>query len=1124
MGYRFDRYSKVKTTFGIWASTIKIVVDWSNLISRFFTTKLNKNKLGASLLIGAYIFVGCQKSKDPDKPFEILTPEKTGVHFNNIIASTDSLNILNYIYFYNGGGVGIGDINNDGLEDIFFSGNQVTSRLYLNQGDMSFDDITIQSGLETNQWCTGVSMVDINTDGYLDIYLSVAGSPEAYQRSNLLFINNGDKTFTELASEYGIANTDYSTHSAFFDYDRDGDLDLYVLNHANERDKLNTPLPKNIKGGGASTDKLYRNNGDLSFTDVSIATGISIEGYGLGLAISDIDLDGWPDIYVSNDFISNDLLYINNSDGTFSNQIASSIQEQSYNGMGNDVGDFNNDGIPDIVVVDMLPPDPVREKTMAGSMTLEKFQVILKAGYEPQYVRNTLQLNRGGLEFEEIGRYAGISRTDWSWSPLLADFDNDGWKDLFISNGYLKDITDKDFIDYNLNLSMFKSKEEADKETLLRIEKLDGVKLSNFFFRNNHDLTFSNLTNQWGLEKESYSNGAAYSDLDNDGDLDLVISNLNDKAFIIENKNDNTGNYFQVKISGPENNPFGYGTSVKLRSEGYSQIVEHSPYKGFMSSVSGIFHFGMGKTTIVDTLIVTWPDGSSHWLANVSVNQRIEISHGLPSYKEDLENTEPLFREVIDLFSLNQTANSRENDDFKTQPLLLHKLTANNQVLKVGDLDGNGLDDLFVGGNLNQPGHIFFQNRGGDFNKKIIPGTSCNSVNAVIFDANGDGLKDLHITCRGVGFDDFDNLLFIGNGTRNLSFPDNWLPKLQTISSSVEAADFDEDGDIDLFVGGFTSPQTYPISSRSFLFRNERGRFIDVTEQINSELVNPGIIRDALWLDYDNDGLLDLLICGEWMPIMLFRNHGDHFENVTDETGLGELTGWWQSMTPLDIDGDGDLDIICGNVGNNTSYEVSSDLPIRIYAFDLDNDGILDPITTQYINGIESIKNSRAILFNRQPTLNRRFRDHKSFATASVKDVVTQDILSQSKVMEARTFESILLKNGGNGKFTVIPLPKEAQLFPIRTAVVIDLNADGSEEIILGGSVSYETSVGESYGISGPVVIGLQPDNSFNVWQKNKIGLPIGIDIEKMDIINVGKSKLLITHAEIGGLKTFKFQ
>ncbi len=692
-------------------------------------------------LLLSCLFCACKKA-DPAL-FELLPAARTGVDFVNNLAEGDSLNILNYVYYYNGGGVGITDFNNDGLEDIFFAGNEVSSRLYLNKGALKFEDITTTAGLETTAWCTGVAVADVNGDGWQDIYVCAAGYPQPEHRRNLLFINEGRKgtpAFREMAAEYGLADTGYTTQAAFFDYDLDGDLDLYVLNHANERETLNTPLPKKTNGESSSNDRFYRNNGNptgagATFTDITREAGILTEGYGLGIAISDVNGDGWPDIYVANDFIYNDLLWVNENGKRFSNKASNYFAHQTYNSMGCDFADYNNDAQPDLITVDMLPETDFGQKTMAGAMTWDKWQMIAQAGYEPQYMRNSLQLadrkqTANGQQptaiFSEIAQLAGVHATDWSWAPLFADFDNDGWKDLFITNGYLRDITDKDFIDYSNNLSMFKSQEEADRELLPTVRQLKGKKLPNRIFRNSGDLTFEQKFEAWGMTQPSFSNGAAYTDLDNDGDLDLVVNNINEPAFIYENRADKLlkNNYLNLRLEGPVANSAGVGATVSIIANGQRQYMEQYPVRGFMSSVTGVLHVGLGEKTQVDSLEIRWPGGTRQLLTGIAANQTLTLKQEdampLAQGLGNFENSQNLLQDVTGQYGIDFLHKETVFNDFRHQPLLPHGFSENGPPIATGDLNGDRLEDFYVGGAKGQAGRIFYQNLYVNFTQKNL--------------------------------------------------------------------------------------------------------------------------------------------------------------------------------------------------------------------------------------------------------------------------------------------------------------------------------------------------------------------------------------------------------------------
>ena len=1064
----------------------------------------------------------------PDTPFTYISQEESGIDFSNKFNISDSINILNYIYSFNGSGVGVGDINNDGLDDVFFAGNQVSSKLYLNQGNFKFKDITKSANVSTSSWCTGVSMVDINKDGFLDIYISVAGSPNPEERANLLFINNQDETFTEAAKKYGIADTSYTTHAAFFDYDHDGNLDLYLLNHANDRASLNTPLPKKVKGEGASNDRLYKNNGPgTPFTDVSLEAGITIEGYGLGIAVSDINGDNWPDLYIANDFISNDILYLNNQDGTFSNHIADMIQEQTYNSMGNDVSDFNNDGLADIVVVDMLPSDPVREKNMAGSMTQDKFNAILAMDYESQFMRNTLQLNQGNNDFIEIGRYSGIHRTDWSWAPLLIDLDNDGWKDLFITNGYFKDITDKDFIDYNNNLSMFKDKVTVNKETLQRIEELEGIKLSNFSFKNNKDLTFSNQTNEWGLSRESYSNGAAFSDLDNDGDLDLIVNNINDPAFVIRNNSSTTGNFIQVVLKDTVNHQ-SIGAKVKMTSESGNQYAENSRYRGFMSTMTDKIHFGLGNDTIVNSLEVIWPDGSTNSLSNLKANQ-VVVVHRSQGSDGERKNTNKLISkngilEEVTSLGIEYSHQIYNFNDFRDQPLLPYRLSAKGPALATGDFDNNGLEDLYVGGDMKNPGVAFFQKTDGTFHKENLKETEGREItDAAIFDVNGDGFQDLYLTSGGIGYsanhEKYQDLLYFGSGNFNLILTKEVLPDLRTSTATVAPGDIDNDGDFDLFIGGYAEARNFPAPPNSYFLRNENGKYFDATEDVSSELVSPGMVRDAVWTDYNKDGRDDLVVVGEWMPVMIFQNDDGVLINSTKSLGLEDLTGWWQSITAGDFDKDGDIDLIAGNIGLNSRYKASPDEPVRLYAPDFNEDGIYDPIMTYFINGKETIHPSRDIFLSRLPFFKKEFPSHLSFAKVSIEDIIPKGQLSSVYKLESKNFNSLLLINEDLKSFQPDTLSGKVQLL---SGNDISIHNEGSNRplFFIGGGFNQATYEGTGFGASGllPVVYNLKKGINTNEYPF----LPFEGDVSDMEFLSKDGNTFLIIGITDGEMKIFK--
>ncbi|WP_161888909.1 VCBS repeat-containing protein [Pontibacter russatus] len=996
--------------------------------------------------------------------FQSLPAEETGITFANTLTETPTLNVLEFEYFYNGGGVAMGDFNNDGLQDIFFSGNMVPSRLYLNKGDLKFEDITRQAGINTSgRWASGVAVADVNSDGYQDIYVCVTGKVAPQQRRNLLYINNQDNTFTEAAGQYGLADDSYSTHAAFFDYDKDGDLDLYLLNHTLEEKNPNLLRPQLKDGSGKNTDKLYRNNGNNSFTDVSKEAGILVEGHGLGVAISDINRDGWPDVYVSNDYLSNDILYLNNKNGTFTDKAAAYFKHQSQSAMGNDVADFNNDGLVDIITVDMLPEDNLRSKLMFAGMNYDRFVGELMNGYTPQYMRNTLQLNNGNGTFSEMGQLAGVHSTDWSWSPLLADFDNDGYKDLHITNGFPKDITNRDFIMYRmqgLNSSM--PMDELNKQLMEIIKQLPSARKPNYIYRNKGDLTFSNQTSAWGLDVPSFSNGAAYADLDHDGDLDLVTNNINEKAFVYRNNAEKQlgNNFLRIKLQGDKGTAAGYGAKVKLTLDGKEQFQEYSPYRGFMSTVEPFLHFGLGPDSVVAAVEVTWPDGKVQRLGNVKANQVLTLQQkDAAAVRESKKAPEPqLFQRVNATHRIDYTHIEEPYIDFKVQPLLPHKYTQNGPGIAVGDMNGDGLDDFYVGGAFKYPGRVFLQSRNGTFTSTAVTDQTKyeEDMGSLLFDADGDADLDLYIVSGGNEFPAnspyYQDKLYRNDGKGNFTLDAQALPNTTASGSFVTAADVDTDGDLDLFVGGRVSPQQYPAPAESYILLNEGGKFRNATAQVCPDLQKLGMLTAALWTDFDNDRAVDLVVTGEGMPITFFRNTKGKLQNVTAATTLPNTSGWWNSLTGGDFDGDGDIDYMAGNLGLNTKLKASEAEPVSVYAADYDGNSSMDPIVAHYVMGKNVPVRPRDDIFDQMVSMRRRFATYDSYARASVTEVLSPAELNKSYVLKSVNMHSSYIENLGNGKFLIKALPVEAQFAPVYGMTVHDYDGDGNLDALLTGN------------------------------------------------------------------------
>ena len=844
--------------------------------------------------------------------FERLDASQTGIAFANTLTDTDSLNILNYQYFYNGGGVGVGDFNGDQKPDVFFAGNQVSNRLYINQTEsatdkLHFTDVTDLAGVGgSGRWCSGVSVVDVNADGKLDVYVSATLHKQAARRANLLYVNqgndaNGNPKFREMAADYGIADTTYSTHSAFFDYDNDGDLDLYVLVDQIDDPRNPTTLRKRISDGSSpNTDRLYRNDfdpkrGHAYFTDVTKQAGVLAEGFGLGVNICDINRDGWKDIYVTNDFTSSDVLYINNHDGTFTNRARETFRHTSASAMGNDVADINGDGLADIVAMDMLPEDNLRKKSLMGPSSYFAYQEWDRMGYEHQYARNTLQLNMGSPTpdsagkvgklpvFSDISMLAGVAETEWSWSPLLVDLDNDGNRDLLITNGFPRDITDRDFTNYYSSVNTYLT--DALRKELT--EKMPQVKVSNYAYRNKGNLlngapTFENVTALWGMAEPSFSNGAAYADFDGDGDLDYVINNINDEAFVYRNnltdQKAEAAHYLRIQFKGDKGNPMGLGATVEYKlPDGRNEFYEHTPYRGFLSSVEPVAHFGLGKFGTIKNMKITWPDGRVQVLLDVKADQTITVSATNARPATPAQNNTTAKTLVQDITAeLGITYRHEETDviDFNLQRTLLHKLTEYGPALAAGDVNDDGLVDMVVGGSANFSTVILFQQPSGKFTQKAMPEKLSEDAGLLLFDADGDGDLDLYAASGSPEFKPAElaealrHRLYVNDGKGNFKLAPNALPNFQLNGSCVKAADVDGDGDLDLFVGGRVEPYKYPMGVRSYLLRNEstkgQPRFTDATAQLAPTLAKLELTCDALWTDYDNDGDADLLLASEW--------------------------------------------------------------------------------------------------------------------------------------------------------------------------------------------------------------------------------------------------------------------
>jgi hypothetical protein len=998
---------------------------------------------------------------------------------------------------FNGGGVALIDINNDGLQDVIFTGNMVSNRLYLNKGNMKFEDITEKAGVKSEGWSNGVAVVDINQDGYQDFYVCKAGNyrtpPEKMR--NLFYLNNGNNTFTESAKKMGLDENGYDIHAAFFDYDKDGDLDMYLLRNAIVKSNRNISRPKDQSGKAESTDKLFRNNGDLTFTDVSKEAGITIEGFGLGVSINDINNDGWPDVYVSNDFLSNDLMWINNRNGTFTNKAKECLRHETYNGMGNDVADYNNDGLPDIMVVDMLPPDNKRWKLTMKGNNYDEFQQNMADGYEPQYVRNTLQLNNGDGSFSEIGMLAGVHATEWSWAPLFVDLDNDGWKDLYITNGFRQDINNLDFVNYGFNvygkkLNASGSPEQVRKERLELLNKLPSIKVHNYLYQNERNLQFKDVSVDWGMSDEGFSNGTAYGDLDNDGDLDLVINKLDGPSAIYENRTSQLHpeqGWLRLNLKGPAGNSGAFGTKLWIWQNGKMQFQYCSPYRGYLSTVEPAIHFGI-ENREVDSLKVLWPDGNTQMLHAIKPKQVLALN-----YKEAVNGTTDSAISKPSLFTAVSKAIAYKHTedyfvDFKVQQLLPHMHSQLGPGIAVGDINGDGRDDIFVGAATGFSGNIFIQNKDNTFATNQLPAVNfTDDMGALIFDADGDGDYDLYVASGGSSGARKESVLYkhklyINDGRGVFTLSVDGLPSIITPASGVKAADYDRDGDLDLLVCGRISPGQYPYSPKSFLLRNDsknkQCKFTDVT---TPELSEAGMISDALWTDFDNDGWIDIIAVGEFMPLKFFKNDKGVIKDVTSTTGLTGTNGWWNSIAGGDFDNDGDIDYVVGNLGLNGPYKASVKEPVCVYAADYDHNGKLDPIMCHFIDGKEYMVHSRNDIIKQMASMRGKFRSYDAYAGVTLQQAMQKDEITKAFVVKAEKFESAYLENIGDGKFKIADLPLEAQFSPIFGMLTGDFNNDGHLDVLgVGNSYATETQTGR-YDAQGSLLLTGDGKGNFGV-------------------------------------------
>ena len=1070
--------------------------------------------------------------------FKKVPPTLSKINFKNTIIEDENFNIFVYSNFNNGGGVAVGDINNDGLQDIFFTSNQNANGLFLNKGNLVFEDITKKAKVEGNsEWYTGATFVDINSDGLLDLYVCKSGLYR--NRKNELYINNGDLTFTEQASKYGIADNGFSTHSTFFDADNDGDLDLYVLNHPPVAYAgIDAKNSARLKPTAEITDQFYRNEGNGNFVHAGNRVGIRerLYAYGLSVTASDLNNDGWTDLYVTNDYSEPDLIYFNNGNGTFTERVKETTKHIPAFGMGADIADFNNDSYVDILALDMMPEDNRRKKTEMGGMNPELFWRHVELGYHYQYMQNVLHLNNGAMEngmttFSDVGPMAGVTDTDWSWSALFADLDNDGWKDLFITNGFLRTIRNNDFI----NAVVEKRKKLTSLEKLAMVP---SEKLVNYVYKNNGDLTFTKKVKEWGVEYAGYSNGAAYADLDNDGDLDYIINNINDYALLYENRASNLGtnNYLQVTFEGKENNKFGIGTKVKIKTGEIEQYQELSLSRGFQSSVPPLLHFGLGEANKIDEIEITWLGGKKEILTNIKANQKMVIRESDAKVHKPVKKEKRLFADISKELNINHKHIENKYDDFKLEVLLPHKMSNFGPGLAVGDVNGDKLDDFFVGGAMGQSGEIFIQQKNGKFKKSnssaLKSDKKYEDLGAAFFDANGDGILDLYIVSGGNeqknGSSFYQDRLYLNNGKGSF-VKANSLPKITSSGSCVKPADFDGDGDIDLVIGGRVEAQKYPFPGKTMLLENTGNQngipiFKDVTESIAPGLENIGLITDAIWTDFNGDGNLDMIVVGEWMEPRFFLSENGKFTDVTESTGLKNTMGWWFSINQGDFDNDGDIDYIAGNLGLNYKYKATPDEPFRVYASDFDNNGRSDIVLGYFNDEVCYPVRGRTCSSQQIPGIKKKFENYETFANATVVDIYGKENLDNSLLYEAKNFATSYIENKGNGKFEIHKLRNEAQMSSVNSIVIRDFNKDGNLDLVLAGNL-YASEV-ETVRNDASIGMYLEGDGkgNFTPIPFVKSGLMIPNDAKELAEIDTPNGKIILVANNNDLMQAIKFK